>query len=141
MSSTLALWMLSAICALGALWTFVKERRAAQWPSTLARVVKRDPKYDLERTGNTFVFNLDADYFLEWTVDGREYQRKLDDEASVTLSGFKLWRRPPLTGPYQLHYNPENASEHVLTEEFGSWKVLVGVASVATVSALLASIV
>lgn len=86
-----------------------------------------------------FVFNHDADYFLEWSVDGEDYRSKLADEASVAFTGFKLWRRVPSLKARRLHYNPAKPSKYMLTEDFGTWKAFLVISTAAFVGMIVAN--
>lgn len=133
------LGMFSAVCAVAAIVYFGLARQAARWPSTMARVSKKEPQTLLERAGGLFVLNHDADYFLEWSVDGKHYRIKLEDEASVTFGGFKLWRRVPSLKPHKLHYSPAKPSRYMLAEDFGTWKTFLVMSAAAFIGMILAN--
>lgn len=103
----------------------------------MARVSRKEPQSLFERAGHIFVFNHDADYFLEWSVDGKEYRIKLEDVTFVAVSGFKLWRRAPSLKSRELHYNPTKPTRYMLAEDFGTWKTFLVMSAAALVGMLL----
>lgn len=139
MPASVALGFVSVAFFLGALKSYLKERRARRWPATSARVVETAPQSLLERSGRMFVFNRDSDHFLEWSVNGQSYRVKLPDDAHIAISGFKLWRRAPSADARVLHYDPAWPMKHVLAEDFGAWKALLTVAVAAGIGAFLFS--
>ena len=70
MAATVALGLFSGACALGAAGAYLKERRARQWPVTMAHIVEAPPQSLFERSGPMYILNCDSDHFLKWSVNG-----------------------------------------------------------------------
>ena len=129
-SAALALLLFAVALLAQAGFLYFQERRAAAWPRTSATLVEVRPQSTLERSGRSWILNLDSDHVIEWVVDGRTYRAPQADAAHATLVGFKVWRKPPVGGSRELFYNPALPSEHLLEESMGAWKyaALLGLA-------------
>ena len=105
---------------------FLRTRAARTWPTAPARVVELPPQSSFgEFSRSQFVFNSDTDHVLVWTVDGREYRKPVEDRAVIQLSGFKLWRRPPLVEETVVRYDPRNPGTGFTREDVGAWPWLL----------------
>ena len=118
----------SFLCAMVAVTTWLKERRASTWPTTVAKVVETPPQTMFEGSRSVMSFNQDSDHFLEWIISGNAYRALLEDRGVIVMAGFKLWRKTPSTASRRIRYDPARPSKYYLESKFGSWKILVVVA-------------
>lgn len=119
---------------------YLRERRARKWPTITARIVETPPQSMFESTGRMSVFNHDSDHLLEWIVNGQPYRTRIEDDANFSVSGFKIWRRPPSGASRVLHFNPASPSKHMLVEEFGAWRFVLGLAVAAGIGVAVLSV-
>jgi len=139
MTAEIGFSAVTIVTAIVGVFLFVRERIACSWPSVRAEVKELPKQSYFESDGtDAWVLNIDTDHFLIWIVDGIEYRKKLDDEASVRVGGLKIWRRAPSTEQVDLRYNPRNPEACFLATEIGQWKWAFGIAVGALVCAALA---
>ncbi|MFK7888806.1 MAG: hypothetical protein AB8G16_18260 [Gammaproteobacteria bacterium] len=73
--------------------------------------------------GNKFRLNLDTDFFVVWSVDGREYRRRIDEDSSAAVGGVKVWRKKPALGALEIRYDPSDPKTCFVPKDKGTWKM------------------
>lgn len=90
-------------------WAIIRTRN---WPTTDAKVIEVDPKSIFERSGKTFHLNLDKDYAIEYSVNGKLYVQTPDIENNVRIAGIKVHKEASVPENFRIRYNPANPNEY-----------------------------
>ncbi|MEO0424755.1 MAG: hypothetical protein AAF184_20635 [Pseudomonadota bacterium] len=137
------IFILTAGCIFGLIRGFYwlsKRDAASVWPEVIGEVREEAPGTTFESL-QSGLLNNDSDHYVYWTIEGKEYRKRLWDEASVAIGMFKVWRRTPELGPMTIRCNPDDPSQAFTAQEARIWKEpviwAVGAGVVAGILALI----